>query len=183
MKRRRLLVGFGAMAAGSLGAVGTGAFSSTRANRDAEISIAQDDEAYLRLTASDTNFAYTDTDGMLTFEFNEDFRNYAGGTETGDGLGTDSVYEFTDLFNVENQGANDVQVYGQYEDPDGVKAVELFDSHDSSRSALTETSPSDTLTPGDVLRVGMRIDTHGIDLGEYQTSITINAIINDASGN
>lgn len=171
------------MAAGSLGAVGSGAFSSTSANRDAEISIAQDDEAYLRLTASDTNFAYTDTDGLLRFEFNEDFRDYAGGTETGDGLGTDSVYEFAGLFNVENQGATDVKVYGQYEDPDGVKAVELFDSHDSSRSALTESSPSKLLTPGDKLKVGMRIDTHGIDLGEYQTSIVVNAMVDDESGN
>lgn len=177
MKRRRFLVGLGAVTASSLGVMGTGAFSSTSADREARVAVKRDDDAYLRLTASDTNFAYTDGNGLLTFEFNGDFRDYAGGTETGDGLGTDSVYEFAGLFNVENQGANDVRVFGRYEDSDGVNAVELFDSHDPDRSALTESSPSKVLTPGDKLKAGMRIDTHGIDFGDYHTSITIGATV------
>lgn len=179
MKRRRFLAVLGTTAAGSFSVVGTGAFSSTSADRKADVSIVRNDDAYLRLTAADTNFAYTDSNGLLQFEFDGDFRDRAGGTNTGDGLGTDSIYEFADLFHVENQGANNVRVYGQYRDPDGMKSVKLFDSDDPERSALTESSPSQSIAPGSVLTVGMRIDTHGIDIDNYETSIAIRAMVDD----
>lgn len=175
MKRRTLLATMaGITGAGSL-PFATGAFSFVRADRDLRATVVRDDDAYLRLTVSDDNFAYPDGDGQLAFEFDGDFRDYAGGTETGDGLGQDSVYEFAGLFNVENRGTRDVRVFGEYDDPDGVNAVELFDSHDPDRSPLTPDDPSKSLAPGDILKVGMRIDTHGIDVDGYETTITIGA--------
>jgi len=53
-KRRKFLAGLGALASGSAAAVGTGAFTSTRANRDVSIGVTGDASAYLQITREDT---------------------------------------------------------------------------------------------------------------------------------
>jgi len=91
------------------------------------------------------------------------------------------VYEFAGLFNAEIQGVNDIRVFGRYDGTDGMASIWLLDSHDPSGAALTEDSPSKRLTPGQKLKVGMRVDTHAIDLSEYTKTVTIGSEFADGS--
>ena len=183
MNRRKLLIG----AAGALSssfAVGSGAFSTVSATRNVTVAVANDYEAYLKLTqrgsgkrstldgpASEVNFAIPGSDEA---EY--------GGTDP-DGVGPDSVYRFGEdagsdqsgLFAVENSGTNPIRVFGSQDSASGVPTVDIFNV--KTGDILTKASPSTTLTVGDQLICGLEIDTEGINPREeeYSLELTINA--------
>lgn len=172
MKRRQILLAGGGLVASSGTIIGSSAISSVNADRTVSVNVENDDDAYLRLRAKDTNFAYTNDDGVLEFRFDDDF-NESG--DFGRGVGTDSVYEFGSVFTVENQGTQDVAVFGTYNEDD-VADIDLFESAPNPDSKpLTEDNRSTELEPGDILEVGMVVDTTNVEIGEYETTILIRA--------
>lgn len=174
MKRRRLLVGFSAAVASSASVVGSGAFTSVSAKRDAEVDLENDTDAYLGLFELGAGGRSEKESGLLTFSFPSDSEpNHLG-------LGTDSVYIFEEdadttdsgLFEVVNQGANAVKVYATQTNTSGVPSVGIFDINDPT-TILDGNPNSITLSPGQRFGGGFQIDTHGVPLQENPYEVTL----------
>lgn len=105
MNRRTLLATLGAAAGSTALGVGTGAFTSTQADRTATVQVADDATGYVGLspsTGSNDQFAQQQG-GELLLEFDDSGNG-------GLGVGQSSEYKFEDVFTVENQGTQDVFV-------------------------------------------------------------------------
>ena len=111
MKRRNFLVGVGGTAIGASALVGSGAFTSVEAQRDIEISVVGDAEAYLQLKPSDSDHGdnyvhYDEEDGTLYFEVTD-----SGAEEGGEGLNRNANTIMRDVFEICNQGKQEVLVW------------------------------------------------------------------------
>lgn len=109
--RRKFLAGVGALASGSAAAIGTGAFTSTSAVRQATVATAGDDSAFLQMSASNgPNGQYVTTtgDGEVVIDLNQ-----LDGTNDGNGSGLNQNSETTisSILTVTNQGTQSVVVY------------------------------------------------------------------------
>ena len=100
-----MLLGLGT-AAGGL-AIGTGAFTSVTADRDVEVSVVEDDDAFLALDPLDNpgNGEYAEIDD--TGEF---FLDLTGTDAGGSGLNPEAVTAADDVFEVQNQGTEDIEL-------------------------------------------------------------------------
>jgi hypothetical protein len=100
VKRRKMLLGLGSLAAGGAAAMGTGAFTSVAADRDVEIATRGDASAYLQIEAMDTpngnKYVVEDSNGEVGLKF------------TGVNKNADS--KFANLLKITNQGTQDVYV-------------------------------------------------------------------------
>jgi hypothetical protein len=110
MNRRRLIVGAGALLGGAGTTLGTGAFTSTSADRHATVAVANEDEAYLTIEPSvgEHNGGFATQNTSNGKEIGLDFDDIAGTTAGSEGVGPDSTYEFDDVFRVRNSGAQKV---------------------------------------------------------------------------
>jgi hypothetical protein len=107
MNRRKLLTTIGALSAGGAIVNGTGAFTSVEADRDVAVQVADDANAFLALEAIGPNAPYTTTsNGTLGIDLTSS--NATG--EGGQGVNTNAVTVFEDMFEVRNQGTQDVEV-------------------------------------------------------------------------
>ena len=110
MQRRKFVIGMGALASGGAAAIGTGAFTSVSANRDIAVEVADDSSAYLRLEGTGgANSEYVTDDGnggTLSIDLSPSNATSAGG----EGVNPNAVTEIDNLFDVENQGTQDVTV-------------------------------------------------------------------------
>ncbi|WP_229380073.1 DUF1102 domain-containing protein [Haloterrigena salifodinae] len=177
MQRRKFVIGMGALASGTAAAIGTGAFSSVSANRDIDVEVADDASAYLRLegTGGDNADYVTDdgNDGTLTIDLSPSNDGVAGG---GEGVNPDAVTQIGNLFDIENQGTQEVDVivakHGDNADlvafyPDG----EAYDGDSLTDSAVT-------LGAGESTTICLEIDTEDSGLGdgdELLDSVTFSA--------
>jgi hypothetical protein len=102
MKRRKFVVGLGALSAGSAAAIGTGALSMSDARRDMTARVVGDRSAYLALIPT-SPYATIDN-GQLSLHFDENAQganNQAAGRDAG-GLNQDSYNYFEDVFKIVN---------------------------------------------------------------------------------
>ena len=116
MERRKFVIGLGALTTGTAAAVGSGAFTSVTADRDVEVAVAEDADAFLSLSPSDgANGAFAEQTGdEETIEF-----SIAGGEEDptgfddapdGEGLNPNATTVIAEIFDIENQGTQEVGV-------------------------------------------------------------------------
>lgn len=169
----------GALASGAAATLGTGAFSSVTATRDVDVEVADDASAYLRLEgAGGANSEYvTDdgNDGTLTIDLNSD------DATKGDGVNPDAVTEIDNLFVVENQGTQEVDVSITKSSGDSSDSNEDLVTFHPSTGDYTVSPLSDsavTLSPGDSTPVSVKVDTTDSGLGKDDTlldSVTFNA--------
>lgn len=176
MQRRKFVIGLGALASGAAAAVGTGAFSSVTASRDIDVEVADDANAYLRLEGTDgANSEYVTADGnggTLTIDLSSNNTLSSGG----EGVNPDAVTQIDDLFDVENQGTQEVTISldktGENADLVGFYSDdEAYDGDSLSESGVT-------LTPGESATVSLEIDTEGEGVGdgdELLDSVTFDA--------
>ncbi len=180
MKRRRLIVGLGGLAGLGGSVIGTGAFTSVSAERDVTVETADDANAFLAMEPIDSPngdaFATTE-DGLVLLEFTS---TEAGGT----GLGTDSVYDFDDVFRITNQGTQPVYVWATFADASGEFEVGSSDTDvwfyaDGDSDNKLRDSADDVLylTPGANADIGVHIDTDNVSQDQELTA-TINANAN-----
>lgn len=111
MKRRTVLIGVGATAAGGA-VVGSSAFTSVEAEREVSVDVAGDEDAFLRIAPVDgPNGAYATTDsGLLRIDLSDDNDDIQG-----DGLNQNAVTTIRNVFEIANQGTQPVGV--QITDP------------------------------------------------------------------
>lgn len=162
--------------AGAGGLVGTGAFSSVSAQRDVNISVADDASALLALEAADgPNGAYaTGPSQADTDQLKLDFTSTDSG---GGGVGLDSVYQFDNVFTVKNQGTQSVNVWLTV-------AGSTFSSEDfyvylggDETTPVRSEDSGVEISPGNSETLGVYIDTHDLsELGEVNLDMTVNAV-------
>ena len=119
--RRKFIAGLGALATGSAAAMGTGAFTSVSANRDVSVGVAGDASAYLGLDA-DSAYAKQTAGGELALDFTGDYTE-----QNGSGLNTRAETAFEGVFDIQNNGTNDVYVWIATNNPEagGAQSVEV----------------------------------------------------------
>ncbi|GAA0524306.1 Concanavalin A-like lectin/glucanases superfamily protein [Halorubrum aquaticum] len=185
MKRRKLLFSIGTVA-GTGGIVGTGAFTSVSADRDVTVAVADDASGYLGLAPSggpNGTFATTTADDTLALDFSST-------TAGGDGLGTDSIYDFDDVFEVTNQGTQPIYVWATFAGgAGGFQAggtdtdVWLYPNGDSGDKLRDSDDDALYLGVGKSANVGVHVDTDDLDEDQALT-MTVNAdVANPAGGN
>jgi hypothetical protein len=108
MKRRNLLVTMGVLSAGGAVATGTGAFTSAEADRDVTVAVADDASAFLAI--SDTGNANKEYVTEDNGEFGLDLTGSNSTSGGGAGVNADAVTVFRDLFEIRNQGTQDIDV-------------------------------------------------------------------------
>lgn len=142
MKRRTVLLGIGAATAGSATLFGTGAFTSVSANRDVAVDVADDSDAFLQIQpATDgsgnelPNAQYAqETNGTVELNFTDGNNSISGG---GGGFNADAETGVSEVFEVRNQGTQEVEV-----------ALQTSKQDDTSTNG-TVIAPSSVSVPGD----------------------------------
>ena len=137
--RRKFIAGLGALATGSAAAMGTGAFSSVRAERDLNVSVADDAAAYLALDASESEYA-EETSGTLELQFDG-----SNPDQDGNGLNANADTTFANVFSIKNNGTNTIRLQLGDDDqtdaigvlPDGPMAV-FWSSSEVTNSVITD---------------------------------------------
>lgn len=187
MKRRQIITAFGGLAGASGIVVGSGAFNFANIERTVSISVADDRNAFLKLTQRGSG-ERSELDGNPdTLEFSipgDDEDNYPSGNPTDpEGVGPNSVYKFgrdaaddeMGLFAITNLGTDPVDIYSTQPTTNGVPSVTIFNAN--TGDLLNEISPSSPLGVGENLACGLQIDTRGVTIreDEYEVPIIINA--------
>lgn len=120
MKRRNFLVGAGAAAIGGSALLGSGAFSEVNAQRSVTVQVAEDPNAYLGMddcqdsdgnTTPNSSFASIDDNGHLQVQMTPDNPTNEGGAgdgAQGEGVNSESITWFDNVFQICNQGKEDV---------------------------------------------------------------------------
>ncbi|MCU4802194.1 DUF1102 domain-containing protein [Halobacteria archaeon HArc-gm2] len=176
MQRRKFMIGVGSLAAGSAAAMGTGAFTSVTASRDVDVEVASDASAYLRLEgAGGPNAPYVTDDGSsgtLGITLDPSNSTAAGG----EGVNPDALTRIDDLFVVENQGTQSVDVsIAKSGDNSGLVcffandaqgASDPYDESNGSTARIDGSGNDVTLSPGESVYVSLQIDTRGEGVGD-----------------
>ncbi|RLM70544.1 hypothetical protein DVK07_08995 [Halorubrum sp. Atlit-26R] len=164
MRRRKLLIGIGAAAAGGSAAFGTEAFTSVQAERNVDVSVAGDQSSFIAIQplSSENADEYVNTEsGDNTVELELDGDN----SGPGEGVTQDAVTQLEDLFRVVNQGSQPVSVYFE-DDSDAVtfRVSGSADGFSGSGQSLEGPDNSAELAVGEQVVVGMTVDTLNNDV-------------------
>jgi len=190
MNRRRFLAGAGSVAGvGSL-TLATGAFTSVNAERTVAVAVEEDNDAFLKLQEAGEGERSEMDGGTLELAVpGDDEGQYPSGDSTNpEGIAPDSVYKFgadaggqsgDGLFTVTNQGTQPVDVYGTDGSEADEPSVAIFDVETDENEVLTESDPYEALGVGETLYCGIRLDTHGVGVDEYDVPLLINATADD----
>ena len=161
MKRRTFIIG--ATGTGAVLAVGTGAFSFVRADRELTVEVVGDADAYLGLDQchDSANATYaTHEGGQLVVDVSD---NDAGG----EGVNPNALTRFHGVFQLCNNGTQDVCVWIERDDDwpataDGDPRVDFYIDDDPAESILGEENAR-SLEVGACHCVGIEVDTIGLD--------------------
>ncbi|QCW02120.1 hypothetical protein [Natrinema pallidum] len=110
MKRRTVLIGFGAIVVGGGTAFGTGAFSRTEADRGVSVSTTVDDAALLGLASGSgdaADFVTGGSEGAISIDLTA-VEN--GVTDPGEGVNEGSVTAFPNLIEAENRSSHTLEL-------------------------------------------------------------------------
>lgn len=163
MKRRKFVIGLGALASGTAAAMGTGAFSSVSADRSVSVTLSSDANAYLGLapSSSSENGVYAEgaSSGELSLAFDSLADGEGGGESTtgsGAGVNNDSHLVAHDVFRITNQGTQPVEV--DLVGDSGSVNAEKWESQNDGTGVFIYFDPND----------GKRVDqnTAELDTGE-----------------
>lgn len=139
MKRRKFVLGLGATATGGSALLGTGAFTSVNAERDIAVDVADDSDAFLRLgqCASGSNGAYvTEDGGLFGIDLSGDNSN---DPPAGEGVNADARSTFDNVFEICNQGTQEVCVDLSVDVPvipNGADVPDRYDFDDGDLSVV-----------------------------------------------
>jgi len=165
MKRRTLLVGFGA-AAGTGAVLGTGAFSTASAERQVSITVAGDANSFLSLVPGEESGSFTDDSGdALTIDIS--------GDDGDTGVGVDTTYTFDGIVQITNNGQDAKFVWTSI----GSAAFgddQLYLYTEDAETPLSDANAVE-LGVGESLSAGLYVDTTGLESDEYAPTLTIEA--------
>ena len=150
--------------------IGSGAFTSVQADRNVTVDVADDAQALLRLDPDDADYpnsAYaTETDGVIEIDITED-----GSGFDGEGISPFATTTIEEVFPIENQGTQEVQVSVESTDLDGSDfedEVDFFatpdpDDDDPDFEQVSLLDDSIDIGVGEAVAAGLEIDATGED--------------------
>ena len=172
MQRRKFLIGAAGTAIGGSALVGSGAFTSVDASRDAEVNVAADNAAYLALS-SDDEYVEDDGDtGELTI-------NLGGPTNDsgGEGFNEDAVTVVEGVFDIDNQGTQDATVgFDDVDDPSEDTSFDIAAGEDGAEVTLTIQDQS--VTAGEGTSVTAEVDTTA-NPSDPDSEVSIDIVANE----
>jgi hypothetical protein len=187
MKRRNFLIGAGGIAIGGSALLGSGAFTRVESQRMVTVQVATDPNAYLGMSPiegspNSQNYASLDEQGHLTIDVGEhdDFDPVPGGAAPGEGVNSDSFTWFDDLFQLCNQGKQDVEVSYTLPDPPDArpnipddwtapdpdydeKVIAFYWINDDGERVIVDQEQKVPLPLGECENIGLRTVTKGVD--------------------
>jgi hypothetical protein len=158
----------------------SGAFTTVSADRTVTVDTAGDANALLGLEANSSgNGAYANTEGnQIVIDFSANNLPTNGGNSA-DGVNVDAETEADDVFNVTNNGAQDIYFYVETSGSSSVD-VTLYDGADPSSGNLTGTSNYIQINSGNQDSIGVSINTTGVtSTSEFNETVTIIATSED----
>ncbi len=178
LTRRNTLIGLGGLAGGAGLIGGTGAFDTVQADRDFDVELDDDASALLALLQIDEEYVQVSDDDNEMLEIDI-------GTEDDAGLNDEALTTFTDLFAVGNNGTEDVYVWFETGEAEGVTFI------DGDGDSITGDTNAQEIEVGDHsedpdgadLVVGLEIDTRSSSEETYNegdiSTITVHAETTD----
>jgi hypothetical protein len=169
MKRRKLLLSIGTVA-GASGVVGSSAFTSVEADRTAQVAVADDTDSFLELgpcEGSENGEYVRSPNGELILDLSPS--NDGENGNLGEGVNSNAVSVFDDVFEIRNSGTQPVGVWLDLNatpksTPDGL-AIEFY-LHDDQGTSVEGQSNARCLSVGESICVGFVIRTDGIGTGD-----------------
>jgi hypothetical protein len=149
----------------------SGAFTSVEADRTANIDVADDADAFLRLAPNASgNGAYaTQNNGQLQIDLTST-------TNGGQGVNPNALTKADHVFDIQNQGTQTVDVSIQHGGAND-NVVSFYHSgytnNWGSSGSIEETTV--TLDPGQKVSVGIEVDTRGYSGGDMTEAVTVTA--------
>jgi hypothetical protein len=177
MKRRKLISGLGTLSATGAIAIGTGAFTSARANRTVSVRAVGDANAFLQITKGSAGSYVTGTESQGTLDI-----------DLADSFNENAITVIDNLLDVNNQSADGatINVGLSTADPSASPstndqvAIDVSDSDDGSLIAVfyvgshDSRSTATSLTSGASASIGAIIDSTGdnydSEANEYTTT-------------
>lgn len=149
--------------------LGSGAFSEVSSHRSVTIEVAEDPDAYLGLDGcpGSPNSSYTTIEGgHLAIDMSSDNPTEGGG----EGVNVDAYSAFGRVFQVTNQGKQEVCVYveddGDWpETGDGERRVDFYLENDTDRS-IVDIENAVFIDVGESFCVGIKTRTDGLEPGD-----------------
>lgn len=169
VKRRKVLIGLGSLAAGGAATMGTGALSSQRAQRQLGGRVANDSASYTRIRPEDANghFAETTDSGEIYLDFD---KNGSGGN----GLSPDSLNMFENVFYIENYSLEGPKRYYIERNGPSMHRVEFFNTGDGvKRDDYYSITGSGGGSGGDSVLKSKAINTNPDGKGRLRVSVQI----------
>lgn len=189
MKRRQLVTGLGALVGGGGLFMGTGAFTSVEADRDASVKVADENQAYLRIFSGTENgvFAHNEStnNSKLELDFNGEPDISDDPEDDPKGVGQSSVYKFDDVFRIENQGTQSVYAnISEVTTHEGATTIRFYVRNESGDLRfITPSNYEAKIDVGTTVKVGVEIDTgEENDYTTEESSSGNTTITADASG-
>nr|WP_154019520.1 DUF1102 domain-containing protein [Halapricum salinum] len=164
----------GSLAAGGAAAMGSGAFTSVSANRSISVEVAGDSSALLGMQpSSGPNGAYASLEGgTLGIDFsNSEF--------DASGVGSDSVYQFDDVFQITNNGTQTIYVWASVDFSDvGFEPGDVYFYPDGNEDKKLRNDTDEVLGlgVGQAASIGVYVDSTAVTDGGT-LSVTINATV------
>lgn len=153
MERRKFIAGLGSFTAAGAAGIGTGAFSSVRADRSITVQTAEDPDAYLKLSANsgaNRNYALVNEDGELVIDFDSD-------GDQGEGTNPNAVSKFDEVFRLANHGTGPKDIWFEHDLP-GVTFYRFGNSLDRWENRKTN------LAEGAHKEIGIKLDTTVVEV-------------------
>lgn len=164
------MAAIGALGAGGAIVTGTGAFTSVEANRSVSVTVEGDANAYLSLEdTGNANSEYLNTNSAEELEIDLTGEN---GSTTGGGTGVnaDAITVIEDLFEVRNQGTQEVELTVTpltFVDTDGANTLAVLAVPDGS-------FPTSTLSTGSAETFSLVVD----EFSPTDANVSIDSEIN-----
>lgn len=184
MERRKFLLGTGALAAGGAAALGSGAFSRVESQRDVTVQVAEDPDAYLGLSGTESpnskNYVSIDDHGHLAIDISDHDDFDGPDTQPGEGVNSDSFTWFDSMVEVCNQGKQAAGFYIEEptdddfpagidaEDGDGNARLQFYtgeaaETGDDGTTSIMGEDNAQVIPLGECIELGVRTVTHGVD--------------------
>lgn len=181
MQRRKFLIGVGSTSIGASALLGSGAFSRVESQRQVQIQVARDPNAYLGLDEcpDSPNSSYTNIDekGHLEIDMTPSNPTAADGT----GVNSDSRTWFHNVFQICNQGKDEVCIWiGDDDDwpwyTEDERRVDFYIGDDDTQSIIGEENAY-VLAVGECVCIGIKTVTKGLGESEKLLDALTNEIV------
>jgi len=152
MDRKKLFFGLG-VASGGAAVVGSGAFSSMQAERGVSVEVVGDDAAYLALEPAEGpngQYASINENGLLEVQVSDENEAI-----TGEGVNPNSWYDLGNVFQITNQGTQQVGVWIEH-DREHVSFL-------TGETVLDDPGAPVFADSGETLPVRITVDTRNVD--------------------